>query len=88
MRFERTIEGNSGLEVDVSKWDCNREGPHCHITYNGKRIGQVWTSTITFKDSTPSELNGRQENLVLNFVRDHKYEIEEAYHYNAKYGAD
>ena len=88
MTFKRTIEGNIGCEVDVGKWDCNREGPHCHITYNGRRIGQVWTSTITFKDGTPSELNSRQVNKALDFVRDHCYEIEDVYKHNADHGAD
>lgn len=88
MYFDRTIEGNIGCEVDNKKWDCNREGPHCHITLRGRRIGQVWTSSITFKDGTPSELSSRQVNNALDFVRSHRYEIEEVYKHNAMHGAD
>ena len=88
MTFKKTIEGNIGCEVDVKKWDCKREAPHCHITYNGRRIGQVWTSSLTFSDSTPYELSSRQVNEVLDFVRSYRYDIEDVYKHNASYGAD
>ena len=86
--FKRTIEGNIGCEVDVTKWDCNREQPHCHITYNGKSFGQVWTSSITFERGIPDELSSRQANTVLDFVRDNRYEIEDVYNHNRTNGAD
>ena len=88
MYFSKTIEGNIGCEVDTKKWDCNREEPHCHITYRGSRIGQVWLSSVTFSSSTPSELNRRQVNDVLDFVRSYKYEMQDVYNHNKNYGAD
>lgn len=86
--FERTIEGNIGCEVDVRKWDCKREPAHCHITYNGRRVGQVWLSSVTFEDGIPSVLNHRQANAVFDFVYSYRYEMEEVYRENAISGAD
>ena len=32
-RFELDLGGGFALEVDVKRDDCNREPPHCHLTF-------------------------------------------------------
>ena len=75
------------LEVDKSKWDCNRERAHCHV-YNSKgaRLAQVWLSSCTFKE-LPSDISNRDHSRILDTVSDYRWEIEDAYNYNRKFGA-
>lgn len=75
------------VKVDLSKWDCNREPAHCHVYVNGDRIGQVWLDSITF-ESIPNELSFREVNDVLRAIADHRYELNNAYENNRKYGSD
>ena len=79
--------GRLSVEVDLSKWDCNRESAHCHVCANGYRVGQVWLDSITF-ESGPSELSFREVNNVLRAIADHRYELNNAYENNRKYGSD
>lgn len=75
------------LEVDVSKWDCNREAAHCHVCSGRDRIAQVWLSTCSF-ETIPSEISHNDRGRILSAVSDHRYELEAAYNNNRIYGAD
>lgn len=75
------------LEVDVGKWDCNREAAHCHVCSGRDRIAQVWLSTCSF-ERTPSEISHNDRSRILDAVSDNTYELNSAYEHNRKYGAD
>ena len=75
------------LTVDLSKWDCNREPPHCHVCKGRDRVAQVWLSSCSYKEE-PREISHNQRQTVLNAVRENMYELKSAFNHNHDYGAD
>ena len=75
------------LEVDVSKWDCNREPPHCHVASGRQRYAQVWLSNCRY-EVEPRDISANDSKRILDAVSSNRYKLQSAYEHNAKYGAD
>lgn len=74
------------MEVDVSKWDCSREPVHWHLCKNGKRIGQIWVSSMTWKELP--DVSSSIEKEARRLTQSYSSEITAIYHYNKENGAD
>ena len=86
-RFEQRLdEYGYHMEVDISKWDCNREGVHWHLCKNGQRIGQIWVPSITWKEIPPVSSSILKEAEKLTQI--YSDEIIDTYLYNKDNGAD
>ena len=76
------------LEVDLTRYDCLKEKPHCHVCNStGLRVGQVWLDSITF-DSTPSKIANDDQNKILSTVHRSRQTLESAFLYNREHGHD
>ena len=88
IRCEYSVPGTKyEIEVDLKKWDCNKEPAHCHVTDCGRRIAQVWLSSCLFED-TPRNVSFADQRRILDRVAEKKYELQNAYEHNRVYGAD
>lgn len=85
-RYETDLGSGWTLEVDVKKDDCNREPPHCHLCYRGRRYGQIWLDGCVF-EKLPGDVPNNIINLALSRVAECGDEMEEVYNYNRMYGA-
>lgn len=85
-RFELDLGGGFALEVDVKRDDCNREPPHCHLTFRGRRIGQIWAESATFT-RIPSDAPSHIINDAIYEVERNRWDIVEIYNHNKMYGA-
>ena len=85
-RWEKPLSGDYALEVDVKKDDCNREPPHVHLTFRGRRIGQIWTESATF-ERLPSDAPSSIINDAIYEVERNRWEINEVSNDNRQYGA-
>ena len=85
-RWELSLSGGYALEVDVKKDDCNREPPHCHLTFRGRRIGQIWAESGRF-ERVPSDVPSSIINDAMYEVERNRWEIIEVYKYNRENGA-
>ncbi len=89
MRCSFKVPGTSyTIEVDLRKWDCNREPPHCHLCdSHGSRIAQIWLNPCIFEE-IPKSVSGNDESRILKSVEMHRDQIKETYEYNSMNGAD
>lgn len=87
MRFEQDLkEYGYSMEVDIKKDDCNRERPHWHLCKNGRRIGQIWVSSVTWESLPDVGKSIREE--AEDFTRRYSDDITKAYLNNQKFGAE
>ena len=84
--FERELGGGYAVEVDLRRDDCKREPPHAHLTFRGRRVGQIWVETATF-ERIPYDVPNHIINDAIEIVEDNRWDIIEIYNYNKTYGA-
>ena len=88
MRCSFSVPGTKyDIEVDLKKWDCNKEPAHCHVVDGSRRIAQVWLSSCLF-EKEPRDVSFGDQRRILSTVEDHRYELKEAFDYNRDHGAD
>ena len=80
------VNSNLQIEVDYRKCDCNREAAHCHATWNGYRVAQVWLNSVYIQSGHSLDRNEVDE--VLQVVNNNSYELYREYEYNRENGAD
>ena len=84
-RFEKRIDSDYKMEVDVKRDDCRREPAHWHLVKNGVRIAQMWVDSCMFErdPDAPRRVKEEAERLTSMYAS----EIKATYRHNAEYGA-
>ena len=85
--FIRVPDTPYSLEVDLAKFDCLREKPHCHVCKGVRnRVGQIWLDSCMFAYAT--NISTDDKNRILSTVHRNLPSLNGAYMYNRKNGHD
>lgn len=86
--YIRVPDTTYSLEVDLTRYDCLREEPHCHVcNASGSRVAQVWLHSCSFA-KVPTSIPRDEQNYILSSVARNRNTLESIFMYNKEHGRD